>query len=141
VRGEELPEGGHGRSPGAGGCLMEETHSARVVFFEQALVGLQEALAKPEEPIVRDACIQRFEFTGPLIPTTKRAPRPSTRHRGVRGSAAAPPREPEGRQDPAGTRGGVICSCGLLWGPSPPPEVKHSLICRRAPAGCSGLRI
>jgi len=42
---------------------MEETHSTRVVFFEQALRRLEEALAKPEDPIVRDACIQRFEFT------------------------------------------------------------------------------
>lgn len=42
---------------------MEDTHSVRVVFFEQALRRLEEALAKPEDPIVRDACIQRFEFS------------------------------------------------------------------------------
>ena len=42
---------------------MEEPHFTRVVFFEQALRRLEEALAKPEDPIVRDACIQRFEFT------------------------------------------------------------------------------
>jgi hypothetical protein len=72
---------------------MEEPHSTRVVFFEQALRRLEEALAKPEDPIVRDACIQRFEFTFemawkavqsyalalPSIPMTKRLPRQSTR--------------------------------------------------------------
>jgi nucleotidyltransferase substrate binding protein (TIGR01987 family) len=42
---------------------MEEPHSTRVVFFEQALRRLKEGLARPEDPIVRDACIQRFEFT------------------------------------------------------------------------------
>jgi nucleotidyltransferase substrate binding protein (TIGR01987 family) len=42
---------------------MEETYSTRVVLFEQALRRLEEALARPEDPIVRDACIQRFEFT------------------------------------------------------------------------------
>jgi nucleotidyltransferase substrate binding protein (TIGR01987 family) len=34
-----------------------------VGLFERALGRLEEALAKPEDPIVRDACIQRFEFT------------------------------------------------------------------------------
>jgi nucleotidyltransferase substrate binding protein (TIGR01987 family) len=42
---------------------MEKPHSTRVVLFEQALHRLEEALAKPEDAIVRDACIQRFEFT------------------------------------------------------------------------------
>lgn len=42
---------------------MEEAYSARVTLFERALSRLEEALAKPEDPIVRDACIQRFEFT------------------------------------------------------------------------------
>ena len=42
---------------------MAEPHFTRVVFFEQSLRRLEEALAKPEDPIVRDACIQRFEFT------------------------------------------------------------------------------
>lgn len=32
-------------------------------FLEQALRRLEEALAKPEDAIVRDASIQRFEFT------------------------------------------------------------------------------
>jgi nucleotidyltransferase substrate binding protein (TIGR01987 family) len=42
---------------------MGEAHSRWVVFFEQALNRLAEALARPEDAIVRDACIQRFEFT------------------------------------------------------------------------------
>lgn len=42
---------------------MEGAYSRRLVLFEQALGRLEEALAKPEDPIVRDACIQRFEFT------------------------------------------------------------------------------
>jgi nucleotidyltransferase substrate binding protein (TIGR01987 family) len=35
----------------------------RTALFAQALTRLEEALARPEDPIVRDACIQRFEFT------------------------------------------------------------------------------
>jgi nucleotidyltransferase substrate binding protein (TIGR01987 family) len=35
----------------------------RVTQLEQSLARLDEALALPEDPIVRDACIQRFEFT------------------------------------------------------------------------------
>ncbi|HLC40549.1 MAG TPA: nucleotidyltransferase substrate binding protein [Methylomirabilota bacterium] len=42
---------------------MAEAYSLRVSLFERALSRLVEALAKPEDPIVRDACIQRFEFT------------------------------------------------------------------------------
>lgn len=42
---------------------MGEAHSPRVVFFERALDRLEEALGRPEDAIVRDACIQRFEFT------------------------------------------------------------------------------
>jgi len=42
---------------------MGEARFPRLVFFEQALHRLEEALSKPEDPIVRDACIQRFEFT------------------------------------------------------------------------------
>lgn len=42
---------------------MAEAYSRWVVLFEQALNRLDEALAKPEDAIVRDACIQRFEFT------------------------------------------------------------------------------
>ena len=42
---------------------MEETYSTRVLFFEQVLRRLEEGLARPADPIVRDACIQRFEFT------------------------------------------------------------------------------
>lgn len=37
--------------------------SSRVTIFEQALRRLGEGLTKPEDAIVRDACIQRFEFT------------------------------------------------------------------------------
>ena len=37
--------------------------SERLVLFERALGRLDEALARPEDAIVRDACIQRFEFT------------------------------------------------------------------------------
>jgi nucleotidyltransferase substrate binding protein (TIGR01987 family) len=35
----------------------------RVGQLERALARLEEALARPVDPIVRDACIQRFEFT------------------------------------------------------------------------------
>ena len=35
----------------------------RLALFERALARLDEALATPEDAIVRDACIQRFEFT------------------------------------------------------------------------------
>jgi len=35
----------------------------RRALLERALARLQEALAKPEDSIVRDAAIQRFEFT------------------------------------------------------------------------------
>ena len=42
---------------------MAGTHSRAMVLFDQALGRLDEALARPEDPIVRDACIQRFEFT------------------------------------------------------------------------------
>lgn len=37
--------------------------SMRLTAFARALQRLSEALTKPEDPIVRDACIQRFEFT------------------------------------------------------------------------------
>ena len=43
---------------------MEKAQPApRVEAFERALRRLAEGLAKPEDAIVRDACIQRFEFT------------------------------------------------------------------------------
>jgi nucleotidyltransferase substrate binding protein (TIGR01987 family) len=42
---------------------MAETHSPRLILFERAVERLEEALARPEDAIVRDACIQRFEFT------------------------------------------------------------------------------
>ena len=42
---------------------MEETLALRLPLFGRALGRLREALAKPEDSIVRDACIQRFEFT------------------------------------------------------------------------------
>ena len=35
----------------------------RISVLGQALTRLDEALDRPEDPIVRDACIQRFEFT------------------------------------------------------------------------------
>jgi nucleotidyltransferase substrate binding protein (TIGR01987 family) len=43
---------------------MEGLHSSgRLAAFERALQRLSEALDQPEDSIVRDACIQRFEFT------------------------------------------------------------------------------
>jgi nucleotidyltransferase substrate binding protein (TIGR01987 family) len=42
---------------------MAETRSLRLVLFEKAVERLEEALARQEDAIVRDACIQRFEFT------------------------------------------------------------------------------
>ena len=42
---------------------MAQARPRGVAVFEQALRRLEEALARPEDPIVRDACIQRFEFT------------------------------------------------------------------------------
>jgi len=42
---------------------MAEVYALRLGLFERVLSRLEEALAKPEDPIVRDACIQRFEFT------------------------------------------------------------------------------
>ena len=40
-----------------------KTPDIRLRQFGQALKRLQEALALPEDSVVRDACIQRFEFT------------------------------------------------------------------------------
>jgi nucleotidyltransferase substrate binding protein (TIGR01987 family) len=37
--------------------------SIRLEQFTRALRRLQEAIALPKDPIVQDACIQRFEFT------------------------------------------------------------------------------
>ena len=42
---------------------MPPAGSVRVAFFERALGRLEEGLARAEDDIVRDACIQRFEFT------------------------------------------------------------------------------
>ena len=42
---------------------MAEAYSRWVMLFEQSLSRLDEALARPEDAIVRDASIQRFEFT------------------------------------------------------------------------------
>ena len=42
---------------------MNGTAQRRITVFGQALARFDEALARPEDPIVRDACIQRFEFT------------------------------------------------------------------------------
>ena len=41
----------------------ERQPSVRLQAFGRALQRLAEALARPEDAIVRDACIQRFEFT------------------------------------------------------------------------------
>jgi nucleotidyltransferase substrate binding protein (TIGR01987 family) len=42
---------------------MMGTVQRRITVFGQALARFDEALARPEDPIVRDACIQRFAFT------------------------------------------------------------------------------
>ncbi|MBI2554573.1 MAG: nucleotidyltransferase substrate binding protein [Candidatus Rokubacteria bacterium] len=42
---------------------MHDPLVRRIGLLEQALDRLEEALARAEDPIVRDACIQRFEFT------------------------------------------------------------------------------
>jgi hypothetical protein len=42
---------------------MGGTRLTRTLAFERALLRLEEALEKPEDAIVRDACVQRFEFT------------------------------------------------------------------------------
>jgi nucleotidyltransferase substrate binding protein (TIGR01987 family) len=52
---------------------MKEILARRLPLFERALRRLQEALAKPEDSIVRDACIQRFEFTFEIAWKTVRA--------------------------------------------------------------------
>ncbi len=43
--------------------MTEAGGSRRTSLFAHALARLEEALARPEDAIVRDACIQRFEFT------------------------------------------------------------------------------
>lgn len=43
--------------------MADRQLSLRLQAFDRAVGRLLEALAKPEDPIVRDACIQRFEFT------------------------------------------------------------------------------
>ena len=40
-----------------------KTFGIRIPQFVRALGGLQETLALPQDSLVRDACIQRFEFT------------------------------------------------------------------------------
>ena len=42
---------------------MSPSTPIRLSQFERALERLQESLALPDDPVVRDACIQRFEFT------------------------------------------------------------------------------
>jgi nucleotidyltransferase substrate binding protein (TIGR01987 family) len=42
---------------------MIDPTSVRLAAFEQALRRLEEGLARPADDIVRDGCIQRFEFT------------------------------------------------------------------------------
>ncbi len=39
------------------------TDTSRLIAFSKALVRLEEALAEPPSPLVRDAAIQRFEFS------------------------------------------------------------------------------
>ena len=43
--------------------MVQGQSSMRLQTFDRALRRLAEALATPEDAIVRDACIQRFEFT------------------------------------------------------------------------------
>ena len=43
--------------------MTERVTSVRLRQFARALDRFQEALVLPDDPIVRDACIQRFEFT------------------------------------------------------------------------------
>ena len=43
--------------------MSEGSTARRTAIFAQALARLEQALGVPEDAIVRDACIQRFEFT------------------------------------------------------------------------------
>ena len=43
--------------------MTEGSAARRIAIFSQALARLEQALGVPEDAIVRDACIQRFEFT------------------------------------------------------------------------------
>lgn len=43
--------------------MTDDARSNRLRQFALALARLEEALDRPEDSIVRDACIQRFEFT------------------------------------------------------------------------------
>ena len=43
--------------------MTEGSAARRIAIFSQALARLEQALGIPEDAIVRDACIQRFEFT------------------------------------------------------------------------------
>ncbi len=43
--------------------MTEGSATRRVAILSQALARLEQALSIPEDAIVRDACIQRFEFT------------------------------------------------------------------------------
>ena len=43
--------------------MTEGSTARRIAIFSQALARLEQALSLPEDAIVRDACIQRFEFT------------------------------------------------------------------------------
>jgi nucleotidyltransferase substrate binding protein (TIGR01987 family) len=45
------------------GMPNPERFDQRRNYFRQALKRLREALARPEDDFIRDACIQRFEFT------------------------------------------------------------------------------
>lgn len=42
---------------------MDDRFAVALQHFEQALTRLQDALAQPEDEFIRDAIIQRFEFT------------------------------------------------------------------------------
>ena len=66
---------------------MEWGRARRVALFERALGRLEEALAVPEDPIVRDACIQRFEFTFEMAWKALQA------HARAQGLACASPRD------------------------------------------------
>jgi nucleotidyltransferase substrate binding protein (TIGR01987 family) len=43
--------------------VTEGSTARRIALLAQALARLEQALRVPEDAIVRDACIQRFEFT------------------------------------------------------------------------------
>jgi len=97
--------------------------STLVESFQQALTRLKEALARPRDEFMRDACIQRFEFTYEMFWKSLKAfsedagldaasPRDSL-------CAAAPIRHPHGRRS----------------SPTEEAPLRDSLISLSAPAG------